>query len=82
MVTTEKFAKAMILLDRITSRVEIVPGDPTFWRDYYSFTGRHMIMTDEGWEPGECKTELLEEYRADGESEDTIILDEVNAPHR
>lgn len=43
------------------------------WRDYYEFSGLHMILTDEGWEPGEIKQSYLDD---DPDS----ILDEVNAP--
>jgi hypothetical protein len=44
------------------------------WRDYYAWTGDHMILSDEGWEPGEVKQSYLNEYGPDA------ILDEVNAP--
>jgi hypothetical protein len=33
-----------------------------------------MILTEEGWEPGEVKQSVIDEFGADA------ILDEVNAP--
>lgn len=50
----------------------IEPGRK-LWRDYYEFMGEHMILTDEGWEPGEVKQSYLDEIGPDA------ILDEVNA---
>jgi hypothetical protein len=46
------------------------------WHDYLEFSGDHMILTDEGWEPGEVKQSYLD--AADGD--ESVILDEVNAP--
>lgn len=44
------------------------------WHDYYEWTGDHMILTDEGWEPGEAKQSYVDAGDADA------ILDELNAP--
>lgn len=51
----------------------IAPGRK-LWRDYYEFMGDHMILTDEGWEPGSAKRSYLDEVGSDA------ILDEVNCP--
>lgn len=51
----------------------IAHGHP-LWKRYHALSGDHMIMTDEGWEPGEAKASYLEEYGA------ASILDEVNMP--
>src|SRR5689334_20267287 len=42
----------------------IEPGRK-LWRDYYEFTGNHMILTDEGWEDGEVKQSYLDECGPD-----------------
>jgi hypothetical protein len=44
------------------------------WRDYYEWTGNHMILTDEGWEPGEGKQAYIDNCGPN------VIIDEVNAP--
>lgn len=44
------------------------------WRDFYEYTGDHMILTDEGWEPGEVKQSYIDEVGPEA------IQDEVNAP--
>jgi hypothetical protein len=50
------------------------------WREYYEWSGNHMILTEEGWEPGDAK----ESYTALALEEDrdisNYITDEVNAP--
>lgn len=51
----------------------IEPG-MKLWRDYYEYTGEHMILTDEGWEPGSVKKSYIDEFGPEA------ILDEVNAP--
>jgi hypothetical protein len=48
------------------------------WRDYYEWTGDHMFLTDEGWEPGEVKQSYLDHLEP-GEPASSVILDEVNA---
>lgn len=73
MTNDEKLDLAMDLLFRIEAN-ETVPPDPHWYRDYYVLTGAHMILTDEGWTPGDCKQGLIEDY------DESAILDEVNAP--
>jgi hypothetical protein len=69
----ERLEEAEKLLTRV-GESEVEAPDPTWTHDYYLFTGQWMLLTDEGWEPGELKAELINEYGADA------ILDEVNAP--
>jgi hypothetical protein len=73
--TTEKrLETATNLLERISNNLEeAIPNDPTWWRDYFLFSGDHMILTEEGWERAE------DVDSSDGEVE---ILDEVNAPSK
>lgn len=73
MTNDEKLDFAMDLLDRVDKN-ETDPPDATWYRDYYVLTGAHMILTDEGWTPGDCKQGLIEDY------DESAILDEVNAP--
>lgn len=69
----EKLAKAMDLLMRAEDRLaDDTAPDPTWWFDLFTLTGDHMVLTEEGWEPGECKESLIAEYGEDH------ILDEVN----
>jgi hypothetical protein len=64
---------ATSLLKRIADKAEEGPtGDPQWWRDYFLFTGEHMILTDEGWEPGDAKASCVED--------EIEIHDEINVP--
>jgi hypothetical protein len=71
--------RAVDLLDRavqlISDPSKTRDEDPTFWRDYFAFSGLHMICIEEGrWESGESKAQLIEDYGIE------CILDEVNPP--
>jgi hypothetical protein len=70
----EQLQKAMDLLERASEKLSEQPPDNTWWRDYFMLTGEHMICTEEGWQTGSCKQELISEYG------DDHILDEVNKP--
>ena len=48
--------------------------DKTWWREYFTLSGDHWVLTDEGWVPGEMNTR---EVCGDEPAE---VLDEVNAP--
>lgn len=54
----------------------MVESDPKLWYDYYRYSGQHMILTDEGWEPGS----VLESYmkQLNGEDIRDIVHAEVN----
>lgn len=52
------------------------PPDSQWFRDYYLIKGEHVILTDEGWVPGET----LEQERKDMDDPDWQPDDEVNAP--
>jgi hypothetical protein len=55
----------------------MVQRDPTLWHDYFIYTGDHMILTDEGWEPEESLQSYMEGLR-DGEDIRDIVLTEIN----
>lgn len=65
-----KYDKAMDLLSRAEERMDVDAPDANWLGEYYSLTGDHMILTEEGWTPGDNKPEI----HPDG------ILMEVNAP--
>jgi hypothetical protein len=68
-----KLSTATELLKRIADKTEEGPtGDPQWWREYFLFTGQHMILIEEGWTSADCKDSLADE--------EVEILDEVNAP--
>ncbi len=69
----QKFNRAMTVLEHLGELFEHAP-DPDWWRDFHLLTGQHMILGEEGWEPGECKAAYLAE---DPEWEP---LDEINIP--
>lgn len=48
--------------------------DAKWFRDYFSLTGDHWVLTEEGWIPAEMNTR-----EATG-SDPVEVLDEVNAP--
>jgi hypothetical protein len=67
--------KAMDLLDRAAAQLaDARAPDATWWKEYFLLTGEHMVLTDEGWEPGEVVPSYLEEDAT------WMPLDEVNAP--
>ena len=70
----ERLAKAMNLLSRAGELFEDSAPDTAWWRDYFLLAGEHMVCTEEGWEPGSAKAELVADYGPGH------ILDEVNAP--
>lgn len=65
----QKFRRAMQILDSLTEIMDEHAPDPGWWREYFTLSGQHMVLTDEGWEPGDIER--------DPEVE---IHDEVNAP--
>lgn len=69
-----KYKSAMDLLERAADHMSDNPPDCDWFHDLYLLTGEHMILTDEGWQPGNCKQAILDEYG------DDAILEEVNAP--
>jgi len=74
---------AEALLDRFAELYGETPMPPAagqLWRDYFEFSGKHMILTDEGWESGGLKEEYLEEWKNNSSRWTNPILDEVNAP--
>ncbi len=57
--------------DYIGDTEGVPPND--WWKRYFMFTGEHMILTDEGWEPAEAKASYLKD------DPDWKPLDEINA---
>lgn len=74
----EHAKKAVELLDKF---VEVYGETPLggsmiepglkLWRDYYEWTGDHMVLTEEGWERAKD---------IEASDEEIEIFDEVNAP--
>lgn len=50
------------------------------WKDYYEYSGSHMILTDEGGESGDSKPSYVELADGEGQLLSDFILDEVNSP--
>lgn len=55
----------------------IAPG-LVLWRDYWKYSGQHMILTDDGWEPADIALPIYAENLDDGEDLSDVIQDEVN----
>lgn len=69
--TEERLRFAESLLDRFSEECAERPlTDGDLWKDYFSFTGEHMIQTGDGWITGDLKQEMIDQG--------TEILDEVN----
>lgn len=71
------YGKAMSLLTQLINHRadnEYSMPTPEFLKEYFLLSGEHMILTEDGWEPGSGK----ESYPDDGLSPE--LLDEVNAP--
>lgn len=72
----EQLAPVIPLLERAAEFCSDNPPDKDWFRDYFLFTGDHMILTDEGWEPGN----LIEQIRKDNDDPEWEPDDEINAP--
>lgn len=79
MTQDERLELATDLLNRAADDMEDRSPDTTWLRDYFTLTGEHMILTDEGWEPGDAKQTYLDDWAKHPQWSDPI-LDEVNAP--
>ena len=82
MTNLDKLNAAMGLLDRAMELLCDAPvtNDPNLWRDYYAFTGEHVILTDEGWDSGDNKQAYIEQAERDGIPLSDLILGELNTP--
>jgi hypothetical protein len=70
-----KFERCMDLMDKLMDFGFFDPApDENWFRDYYTLTGDHVVLTEEGWIPADQNT-----VEITGE-EPMEILDEVNAP--
>lgn len=76
MTLKQKHELAVNLLDRAAEAMEESSPDPLWLEQYYSLTGAHMIMTEEGWEPGEYRQSYV------NEGGEEAILAEINAPKK
>jgi hypothetical protein len=74
MTIDEKCNLALDLLKRADTVIGDVPPDENWYRDYFTLTGEHMILIEEGWVPPELNTK---EVTGEDPQE---VLDEVNAP--
>jgi hypothetical protein len=72
----EKNVEAMRLLEEASECFEDYAPNDTWFERYFSLTGEHMILTEDGWETGEAK----ELYLSSPEYGPDYILKEVNAP--
>lgn len=72
-VLDERLSCAIDLVERAAGSFEDGAPDARWWRDYGLFTGLHMICTEDGWQPGTVKAELIAKYGED------VVLDEINA---
>lgn len=71
-----KFHRLMACLDALRTIVDEHGPDEDWYRDYFTLTGDHMVLTDEGWVPAEMNTR---EYTGYDPAE---VLDEINAPRK
>lgn len=71
------FDKAMELLKRVVEKETPAP-DAQWFTDYFTLTGDHMILTEEGWEPGDVKKVYMDDWEKNPDWSNPI-LSEVNA---
>lgn len=64
----------MDLLERAGEKLGEDPPDTHWWEDWFTLIGEHVILTDEGWEPGANKDSYLKAGMPEA------ILGELNAP--
>jgi hypothetical protein len=74
-VEVKRLEQAMNLLNRAADYCSDNPPDKEWFRDLFLLTGEHMVLTEEGWQPGNNRPMLVAEY---GEGH---IEDEVNGPN-
>jgi hypothetical protein len=73
-VAQAQFDRCMDLLDKLMEFGFFDPApDENWFRDYYTLTGDHVVLTEEGWIPADQNT-----VEVTGE-EPMEIFDEVNA---
>lgn len=78
----EELKEAMALLLEASGEFvdnETAPN-PTWWKRYFLLDGAHMILTDEGWEPGDAKPAYEAQAKEEMWPLSDYIRDEVNAP--
>lgn len=70
------------LLERAATLMEdrLITSDVNWWREYFIFTGEHMILTDEGWVEGRDKPLYAAQAAEDEIPMSDLVLDEVNVP--
>lgn len=66
---SERLEESVDLLHLIADHLETAPGPKDWWKRYFVFIGQHMVLTEEGWEPGDLDRDGID------------ILDEVCAPN-
>lgn len=70
-----------LLADAAVHMADIETAPPEgWWKRYFLYSGDHMILTEEGWEPGEGKESYIEQAKEDEMDLSEVIFDEVNAP--
>lgn len=76
---------AMELLERFVDLYGETPlqgsmVDPgmKLWRDYWMYTGEHMVLSDEGWEPADDVLESYADSLDEGQTLSDVLRDEVN----
>lgn len=74
MTLEEKYNKAMNLLASASEMFEEEPPNESWFYNYFTLTGEHVVRTEEGWQAGSSKQQLIEDFGAD------YIQEELNAP--
>lgn len=80
---------ARALLDRFAElfpEAEVSPDEAhaliQLWRDYYRQSGKHMILTDDGWVPGFERPTYEAIAKAEGLPVTELIFEELNPPEK
>lgn len=74
---TELLERFVDLYGEVPLAGSMIDSGMTLWRDYWRYSGQHMILSDEGWESGDTLDSYFE-MLDEGESITNLIHDEIN----
>lgn len=82
--TEERLESATALLTEAATHMADQETSPSkdWWKRYFLHDGAHMVLTEEGWEPGESVYWTEAENLKEGWDIREGILDEVNRPDK
>lgn len=75
---TELLEGFVDLYGEVGLRGSMIEPGMKLWREYWIYSGQHMILTDEGWENADDTLESYMESLDEGQPVSDVVHDEVN----